>query len=374
MSNFAFIYTPSNDWIGGKNYYLSLLSQLNNEINNDLDQVYIFTNFTTNLDEISKFDRLNFVKTKLLNKHGVYHFIFRLINKLFGSNVALILLLKKFNIDLLSHSYIPKFSGIKSLPWIPDFQHCFLPDLFTKKELNNRNKLFQCYLKNECFLLSSYSALKDANNFFDVKGKAHIYRFLPTTASDFDYHTFDLICKNKKIIKPYVFLPNQFWKHKNHLLCFQACLKAKVDGKEFLLVCSGARSDYRNPLYQEQIDYFISDNNLEEQIIMLGLIDRSVFNCFLEQSAIIVNPSKFEGWSTTVEEGKASGKPLALSDLSVHREQTEHMLNVEYFDVNDVSSCFNAINKLIYSPKVSNELVSSMKNSDSLYCILKSIV
>jgi hypothetical protein len=35
----------------------------------------------------------------------------------------------------------------------------------------------------------------------------------------------------------------------------------------------------------------------------------------------IINPSNFEGWSTTVEEGKALGKMLILSKIDVHLEQ-----------------------------------------------------
>ena len=35
----------------------------------------------------------------------------------------------------------------------------------------------------------------------------------------------------------------------------------------------------------------------------------------------VLNPSLFEGWSTTVEEAKLLGKRLILSDIPVHREQ-----------------------------------------------------
>ncbi len=35
----------------------------------------------------------------------------------------------------------------------------------------------------------------------------------------------------------------------------------------------------------------------------------------------VLNPSLFEGWSTTVEEARALGVPLILSDIAVHREQ-----------------------------------------------------
>jgi glycosyltransferase involved in cell wall biosynthesis len=35
----------------------------------------------------------------------------------------------------------------------------------------------------------------------------------------------------------------------------------------------------------------------------------------------MLNPSLFEGWSTTVEEAKSLGVRMVISDLSVHREQ-----------------------------------------------------
>jgi hypothetical protein len=42
----------------------------------------------------------------------------------------------------------------------------------------------------------------------------------------------------------------------------------------------------------------------------------------MRQSIAVINPSFCEGWSTTVEEAKAIGARLLLSDLNIHREQT----------------------------------------------------
>jgi glycosyltransferase involved in cell wall biosynthesis len=45
----------------------------------------------------------------------------------------------------------------------------------------------------------------------------------------------------------------------------------------------------------------------------------------MRASTALINPSLFEGWSTTVEEAKSTGTPMILSDLGVHREQAEGM-------------------------------------------------
>jgi glycosyltransferase involved in cell wall biosynthesis len=52
-------------------------------------------------------------------------------------------------------------------------------------------------------------------------------------------------------------------------------------------------------------------------------------------SIAIINPSRFEGWSTTVEEAKSSGKTVLLSDIPVHREQDPP--HGKYFSVDSAS-------------------------------------
>jgi glycosyltransferase involved in cell wall biosynthesis len=53
----------------------------------------------------------------------------------------------------------------------------------------------------------------------------------------------------------------------------------------------------------------------------------------LRMSTALINPSCFEGWSTTVEEAKSFGVPMILSDIDVHREQTGG--TARYFGIND---------------------------------------
>ncbi len=375
MARLAFIYNPSDNWMGGINYYLSLFRQLNNEIDIDNDSVYIFTNESVDITALNSFQNLNVVRTRLLNSSGMVRQLYRATNKILGENTLIINLLKNYKIDVLSHAYIPGWSGIKCLPWIPDFQHSLLPEYFSNAEIEYRNLTFQKYLSGDNFLVSSNSALKDAESFFKVKGKAQIYRFLPNPIKEFDNEGYIDLCHKHNIKKPFLFMPNQFWKHKNHLLCFKACLKAKESGNSFTLICSGVSSDYRHPEYQHELNSFIEESGLSKHIKRVGLVDRGVFNCLLKESEILINPSRFEGWSTTVEEGKALGKTMALSNLNVHKEQTHNRENVGYFDVNNVDQCLDIIQMLTTKAKRANGNDNVINDEvDSIYRILKSIV
>jgi glycosyltransferase involved in cell wall biosynthesis len=53
----------------------------------------------------------------------------------------------------------------------------------------------------------------------------------------------------------------------------------------------------------------------------------------MHHAVAVVNPSRFEGWSTTVEEAKSLGKRVLVSDLPVHREQAP--ARGSYFGVDD---------------------------------------
>lgn len=370
MANFAFIYTPSEHWIGGKNYFLSIFRQLNSQIEPLSDNIIIFTDYSCDTTDLLEFEYIQVIQTHILSRKWLFRLIFGACSKILGDNSALYFILKKYNVDVLSHAYMPSSLGIKSLPWIPDFQHCILPEYFSKREIKKRNIRFQKILNNEHFLLSSCSSLSDAKRFFTIKGNANVYRFLPTPVLEFDYIGFNELCTEFEISKPFVFLPNQFWKHKNHMLCFEACLQAKQEGNLFTIVCTGGLHDYRHPDYEKQVEKFIIDNDLSSQIIRLGVVDRAIFNCFLENAAVVVNPSRFEGWSTTVEEGKSLKKRLALSNLNVHREQAGENDNVIYFDTDDVSQCRNAMQALL----MKDSSPSYSLSNDCFYSILKSLI
>lgn len=65
----------------------------------------------------------------------------------------------------------------------------------------------------------------------------------------------------------------------------------------------------------------VKQAKVDDQFHTIGVISYSEVLALMAGAAAVINPSFFEGWSTTVEEAKSMGKVVLLSDIPVHREQ-----------------------------------------------------
>ena len=120
----------------------------------------------------------------------------------------------------------------------------------------------------------------------------------------------------------FFFLPNQLWKHKNHLRVIAALSLIKARCGRVVVIASGNASDLRHPDFPQYLLSQVIERDIEDQFLFLGMIPYPHVLALMRLAAAVVNPSLFEGWSTTVEEAKALGAPLILSELPIHREQT----------------------------------------------------
>jgi glycosyltransferase involved in cell wall biosynthesis len=119
----------------------------------------------------------------------------------------------------------------------------------------------------------------------------------------------------------YVFLPNQFWRHKNHVVVIEALRLLKQRGCPVQVVASGLQRDMRDPSHFPAVEKLVASADVGDSFRMLGVIPYADLMTLMGNAAAVLNPSLFEGWSTTVEESRAMGVPLLLSDIAVHREQ-----------------------------------------------------
>ncbi len=99
------------------------------------------------------------------------------------------------------------------------------------------------------------------------------------------------------------------------------------------LVITGNLTDRRNPSYINDFFLKLASSGIHNHVFCFGMIPHDHVYALIRQSRFVLNPSLFEGWSTTVEETKSVGKRMLLSDLDVHKEQNPP--NSNYFMVND---------------------------------------
>jgi glycosyltransferase involved in cell wall biosynthesis len=170
--------------------------------------------------------------------------------------------------------------------------------------------------------LSSEDARRDLENFAPTAAhKARVLPFVAQIPDEVYANDPAEMCKRYHLPERFIYLPNQFWQHKNHELVMEALKLARSTSPEITVVCTGNTQDYRNSLYFGQFLSKISALNLRESLVILGLVPHAHMFNLARQSLAVLQPSLFEGWSTTVEEARSLGKHIILSDIPVHREQ-----------------------------------------------------
>ena len=107
-------------------------------------------------------------------------------------------------------------------------------------------------------------------------------------------------------------------------------LKIKNKHKNIYIYSTGSKRDYRRPNHFDDLMKDIKRNNINKNYIYLGTVPFIDVMSLIYHSKAILNPSFFEGWSSTVEQAKAYNKKIILSKISVHFEQKPD--NAIFFD------------------------------------------
>jgi len=233
--------------------------------------------------------------------------------------------LRQNGIKLLSHlSYPSGWTSVPFLAWIPDFQHMYLPQYFSEEEIESRTRHFlQLARAAHGVLLSSETARQDFNRFHPgFEYKAHVLRFVAIPMPAEELPPPEQVLSKYQIEEPFFHVPNQIWAHKNHDVILDAlCIMKKRGQKPPLVISTGLTMDHRDPGFFEALSERVSTAGMSERFRFLGLIDFREASVLMRNAVALINPSLFEGWSTTVEEAKSLGKKMLLSSIPVHQEQ-----------------------------------------------------
>lgn len=327
-----------NQWTGGITYRTNLLKAM--EIAYPELKLY----FISISQEPNK-DIQNLVLVKLEKGNKLERFIDRFIKKYLNYDYLLTKSISQLNIDIVFPHSLKTGNKIKTIYWIPDFQFMHLPHLYSSKQIAGFTTKLKRYFRNaDLIIVSSKDAETDFKSFApEFIAKVRVMEFVAHIPNNlYDINPED-IGKIYNLPIDFLYVPNQFWAHKNHTLILQALKILKERKIEPVIVCSGNPIDTRNPGYFAEFLKLIAEFGLHNQIIILGLLPHNHVYCLMRQSKCVLNPSLFEGWSTSVEEAKSIGKRMILSDLSVHVEQNPK--NSLFFLRNDPNDLANAIEK-----------------------------
>ena len=267
------------------------------------------------------------IKTKVIQRKTLPWLADKIFEKTFTYNPLMVWLISRYKIDVISHANFTA-KGIKTINWIPDFQYVRYPDLWNEHRLRETTLLHRrLAIESDLICLSSRSAFSDfKKKYNEYSGKVFVLHFVSQPENGVEIELSDEDRKELfgryNIDRPYFYLPNQFWVHKNHKVAWNAIRRLKEGGHDPLLITSGFMSDSRNRNeHVVALQKFIEDHGLQKNIYLLGLIPYRDVIRLLIGSKCVINPSHFEGWSSTVEEAKTLGKRIILSDIDVHIEQ-----------------------------------------------------
>ena len=354
ISNIHLSFFPlaSPNWIGGEIYQTNLLSAIQsvNKINRPKISLIVKEDTPADYglrlkkfaDEIIQIEsrspsRLQSLLNKLDNRISKSNLFPDYINKYKEAPVSSFL--RSRGVDVVFGMFLKaKNFRIPTLSWIPDFQHIHLPEMFSQKEISDRTFIIQqsCTYATRV-IVSSECARQDLIEMAPYASpKIIALPFVSHLPKNVYEPNPKYVCKKFKLPAKFFYLPNQFWKHKNHYTVIEALRILHKNRPEISVVCTGPITDYRNPNYFRELLEKRKEYGLLGSFIILGMVPRDDLFQLMRQSMAVLQPSLFEGWSTTVEESKSLGKKIILSDIPVHREQNP--LGANYFDASDPDS------------------------------------
>ena len=329
------VFLNSKENTGITNYVINILFALRKLEEKKQPIVLLF--YTKNVQiDLSFFESSNYEKLKLVPLENVHpnNIIKRALNKLYRSFFKQNLFVNTTIFDDVDF-FFPFWdfiSELKSIPshkrihWLVDFNSYYFPEYYSSEMLkydqNWKNRVVE---SGEKIVLSSYaSKIEFEKIFHNAKNEIKILRFVSSPI----FHKIEkkIILDKFLISENYFIVLNQFWPHKNHQVVIEALNLITKEYKDLKIVFTGNLSVNRKGKNEEQ-DYLctlynlIEKYNLNDKIIFTDFLDRNDQINLMNYASAIIQPSLYEGWNTSVEEGKSLNKIILLSEIEVHKEQ-----------------------------------------------------
>ena len=310
-------------WLGSVNYYRNLLNAIFTLRDRQIEPVLLLGE-RADTGILAGLPPVELIQSSWLDPLTPRWAVRKVWQQAFGSDPLLERFLRSRDIDVLSHSdFLGSQARLPTICWIGDFQHRQLPEYFTKRERLYRDRDFKLQCQHATrILVSSHDAERALATFDEAcVAKSRVLQFVAQPSLGGAATELPILEERYGFAGPYLHVPNQFWAHKNHGLILDALALLKDRGQPVLVISTGAKEDYRQPRYFAQLMARADSLGIADSFRTLGVIPQNDLLGLMMNAIALLNPSRAEGWSTSVEEAKSLGKQVILSDIPVHREQ-----------------------------------------------------
>lgn len=338
------LFNFQSTWMGGITYILNLIKTFNYLSDTQKPEIVFY--YSDALEKyISEIDYPHIKFVKYNNKQVARNYFKSWLKR---KNMFIDHLILQDNLDAIypvKDCPVRSKTKAKVIAWYADLQHKVYPKFFSRSTLIHRTIRLNFMLRNATDMVVSSQAVKDDfDHFFTLRDKLrfHTYHFVSINE---DFETTDITGLREKynLPKDYFMISNQFHKHKNHKVVLLALAKLKEQGINKHMAFTGRFPSATDSPYLAELHQIINDNNLHNQISMLGIIPRNDQMQLMNYCQAVLQPSLFEGWSTVIEDAKSLQVPAIASNLKVNIEQLED--KGHYFDPDDYNTLANIIAK-----------------------------
>ena len=328
-------------WFGGRNYLLNLLQTID-EWAQDRVKCNLFVDTNTRCEDLEDFSQLQACDVVKSSAFTAPKFtsqsILRHASSIFSSfavgrqeQVEREFLSRGVDVAFENARYYGRRFAVPTISWLPDFQHRRLRNQFSLSQYWRREIGFRFQTNgSRLIMVSSDDASKDCVRYYRrSEGLVHAVPFAVKYAGPSVCREGAAIREKYGLANDFIFLPNQFYTHKNHMLVARALKILRDHGNPITVVATGNPKDVRGADVYADLVRHVRNNSIEQSFRLIGIVPYFEVRTLLNISSGLLNPSLCEGWSTTVEEAKSDGVPMILSDLDVHKEQAPEAL---FFD------------------------------------------
>ena len=320
------IFNFTRGWLGGFYYYQNIINAINFLDDEQKPQIIIFYNeeYSAYLNELH-YPYMQLVPWKFIGIKKGY-----LLSFLQQKNVFVHDMIRSYGLTgiyAVNDNPVPSTKGKNhntvAAAWFPDLQHKFFPQFFDKKRLWLRELRLKITLRNaRDLVVSSNDTVEHFKKFYSLPSTLRIHVLQFVSVLDI-YESRDILSVRAtyKIPQEYFIVSNSFLKHKNHQVVLNALKELKKKNGNVHVVFTGKMEVYPGPEHIDELKAIVKENNLEAYVSFLGVIPREDQLCIMKHAKAILQPSKFEGWNTTIEDAKSMQLPVIASNIQVHKEQ-----------------------------------------------------